>query len=391
MRTISKRIWISTVLLAALAAPLAANQALEPKYEATRELMATVRDAAELVTAEGLDAACARFRVKDSRWYQGDDYVFVLAMDGEALCHPARPSLEGRNLMDLHDPRGRPIAVLMLRELETADVGWVHYLWPRPDERIFEWKTTHVRRALDPGGRELMIASGRYQMEMEPFFVAEQVEDAIELIRARGTGEAFAALRDKASGFLFYNAYVFVLDESGTLLVNNAFPENEGKDMSDLEDRDGKPFVREMRPSRPTCATSRSTASGCSSARGSTSSTSRRCARCRLNPQSSDRIHVGLDQRDRPIDPPQAAFPAEDLEDLEHAEADRLAGDRYPQGVDHLAQLDAALLDIVAQQGLERGGLEGLGRGQPVAEAGQQLGGLGRLAQPLLERLLVVG
>jgi signal transduction histidine kinase len=246
MRTISKRIWISTVLLAALAAPLAANQALEPKYEATRELMATVRDAAELVTAEGLDAACARFRVKDSRWYQGDDYVFVLAMDGEALCHPARPSLEGRNLMDLHDPRGRPIAVLMLRELETADVGWVHYLWPRPDERIFEWKTTHVRRALDPGGRELMIASGRYQMEMEPFFVAEQVEDAIELIRARGTGEAFAALRDKASGFLFYNAYVFVLDESGTLLVNNAFPENEGKDMSDLEDRDGKPFVREM-------------------------------------------------------------------------------------------------------------------------------------------------
>ncbi len=250
MRTISKHTWVSAALLAALAAPLAAGQAPdpapEPRYEATRELTATVRDAAELVAAEGIDAACAQFRVKDSRWYQGDDYVFVLAMDGEALCHPARPSLEGRNLMDLRDPRGRPIVVLMLRELDTSDMGWVHYLWPRPDERIFEWKTTHVRRALDPGGREVMVASGRYQMEMEPFFVAEQVEDAIELIRARGTADAFAALRDKSSGFLFYNAYVFVLDENGTLLVNNAFPENEGKDLSALEDSDGKPFVREM-------------------------------------------------------------------------------------------------------------------------------------------------
>ena len=91
-----------------------------------------------------------------------------------------------------------------------------------------------------------MVASGRYQMKMEPFFVAEQVEDAIELIRERGTAEAFAALRDESSGFLFYNAYVFVLDGNGTLLVNNAFPENEGKDLSDLADTDGKAFVREM-------------------------------------------------------------------------------------------------------------------------------------------------
>ena len=246
MKAISARTWIWSGLLAALAAPLAASEAMAPEYEATRELMTTVREAAALVESEGVDAACARFRERDSRWFQGDDYVFVLSMDAVALCHPARPSLEGRDLMELRDPKGRPIARLMLRELESSDQGWVHYLWPRPDERVFYWKTSYVRRARDPEGRELMVASGRYQMKMERFFVVEQVEDAIQLIRDRGRAEAFAALRDKGSGFLFYNAYVFVLDENGTLLVNNAFPENEGKDLSDLEDHDGKPFVREM-------------------------------------------------------------------------------------------------------------------------------------------------
>jgi signal transduction histidine kinase len=219
---------------------------MEPRYEETGELMAVVRDAADLVAGEGVEVACESFRDKESRWFHEDDYVFVLDMDGVALCHPASPSLEGRNLMELRDPKGRPIATLFLRELESSDQGWVHYLWPRPDERVFYWKTTHVRRATEPSGRQVIVASGRYQMTMEPFFVVEQVEDAVELIREHGAAAAFAALRDEASGFLFYNAYVFVLDENGTLLVNNAFPENEGKDLRDLEDADGKPFVREM-------------------------------------------------------------------------------------------------------------------------------------------------
>ena len=246
MKKVSMRTASWLCVLASLAASLVAGEPVEPKYAETRELMTLVREAADLVESEGVEAACEEFRVAGSRWFQDDSYVFVLSMDAEGLCHPARPSLEGRNLMELRDPKGRPIAGLFLRELESADQGWVHYLWPRPDERVFYWKTSHVRRAKEPGGRELMVASGRYQMQMEPFFVVEQVEDAIQLIRERGTGEAFAALRDESSGFLFYNAYVFVLDENGTLLVNNAFPENEGKDMTDLADADGKRFVREM-------------------------------------------------------------------------------------------------------------------------------------------------
>ncbi len=237
---------ISSGLALLLAPALASAQLIEPRYQQTRELIALVKEAAELIGSEGVETACNQFRVEGSRWYHDDTYVFVLDTEGEAICHPARPSLEGRRLIELRDPKGKTIVANFVRELESADQGWVHYQWPRPDGQVFYWKTSHVRRAKDRHGKALIVGSGRYQMKMEPFFVVEQVDDAIELIRQEGAEKAFETLRDESSGFLFYNAYVFVLNSSGVLLVNNAFPENEGKDVSDLADIDGKAFVREM-------------------------------------------------------------------------------------------------------------------------------------------------
>ena len=233
------------VILVLLAAAAGADT-MAPKYQATIELIGLVEDAVALVETEGVTAACDEFREPGSRWFDDQTYVFVLAMDGRALCHPAQPALEGRDLNEVRDPKGRPILELMLRELETSDEGWVHYQWPRPGERLFRWKTTYVRRAISPEGEPVMVSSGRYQMPMEPFFIVEQVDDAIELIRREGEEAAYARFKDPKSGFLFYSAYVFVLDENGVLLVNNGTPENEDKNLSGLADIDGRLFVQEM-------------------------------------------------------------------------------------------------------------------------------------------------
>jgi signal transduction histidine kinase len=233
---------------AAILAIVAAAGADEmaPRYDETLELIGLVEDASALVSSDGVEKACEQFRESGSRWFQGEAYVFVLSMEGQTICHPARPGLEGQYLNEMRDPKGKPILDLMVRELEESDDGWVHYQWPRPGERIFRWKTTYLQKAVAPDGQEVMVSSGRYQMKMEPFFVVEQVEDAIASIRERGEDEAFSSFRDPASGFLFYSAYVFVLDEEGILLVNNGFPENEGKQLLGLRDIDQRPFVQEM-------------------------------------------------------------------------------------------------------------------------------------------------
>lgn len=243
----SSLVGLGPLALALVATPAAAGvDPLEPRHEETRELMAVVEDAAALVAERGVEAACGEFRRESSRWRQDDHYVFVLTPAGETLCHPVRPNLEGQVLLELRDPKGRPIVAGFLRELEDSEDGWVHYQWPRPGGTVFYWKTTYVRRATDPGGRELIVGSGRYQMPLERFLVVDQVEDAIALIRSEGKERAFATFLDKAGGLLFASAYVFVIDAGGILRVNNAFPENVGRDVRELADIDGKRFVREM-------------------------------------------------------------------------------------------------------------------------------------------------
>lgn len=216
-----------------------------PEFPETRELIALVEAAGEEVARSGVEAACSAFHEEGSSWLAADTYVFVLDFEGKALCHPARPSLEGSSLLELRDPAGTAIVRGFLRELEHDDDGWFHYHWPRPGERTFYWKSTYVRRAKTPEGAEVMVGSGLYQMPMEPFFVVDQVDDAAALIAREGEA-AFEVLRDRTSGFRFLDAYVFVLDWEGNQLVNAGFPELEGTNTIDLEDLDGKNIGRAM-------------------------------------------------------------------------------------------------------------------------------------------------
>jgi signal transduction histidine kinase len=166
-------------------------------------------------------------------------------MDGDMVCNPSSPELEGQNLLDFKDPLGKPIARNILREVQGSSTdGWTHYLWPRPEFMTSFWQTSYFKKVTDPDGKQVVVASGLYEIEMERFFVVEQVDDAVSLILEQGE-DAFDTLRDPASGFIFYDAYVFVMDDTGEMLVNVGFPELEGKSLIDLKDVDGKPFVRE--------------------------------------------------------------------------------------------------------------------------------------------------
>jgi signal transduction histidine kinase len=219
----------------------------EARHEETRLLVDLVLSASELVAEVGAEAACEEFSREGSQWRSGESYVFVIDFEGDALCHPVRPGLEGSSVVELRDPSGRTPVKGFLRELADGSTeGWVHYQWPTPEQPYtFYWKSTYVVRGHDPEGRELIVGSGLYQMEMERFFVTDQVGEAAERIAAEGAA-AFPELRDATGEYRFYDVYLFVLDAEGNLLVNAGFPENEQRNVADLVDVEGRPFVREM-------------------------------------------------------------------------------------------------------------------------------------------------
>ena len=216
------------------------------QYEETRQLMALVKDATELVRTKG-EAAFSEFRVPASRWRQGETYIFVLDPKGNMLVHPD-VAMEGKNELDLMDINGKPIIRGLLGAALTLPgkpEGWYHYEWPAPGGLLPRWKSSYVRLVRAPSGNSYVVGSGMYNDRMEPPFVVDAVNDAVGQIEQKGTA-AFPLLRDPTGPFIAKDGYVFVFDSQGIDLVNPAFPNLEGRNLLDLKDTHGKPLIREM-------------------------------------------------------------------------------------------------------------------------------------------------
>ncbi|HEX8942568.1 MAG TPA: cache domain-containing protein, partial [Gemmatimonadaceae bacterium] len=216
------------------------------EHEETRELVALVDDATELVRAKG-ESAFAEFRIAGSRWRRGETYVFVLDPDGNMLVH-SDSSMEGKNQLELKDVGGKPIIRGLLGAVTTLPgkhEGWYHYQWPVPGGLLPRWKSSYVRLVAAPSGKSYIVGSGMYNDRMERAFVVDAVTNAVGEIEKHGEA-AFPIFRDPTSPFLAKDAYIFVIDMNGVELVNPNFPALEGRYVLDLVDKDGNYKHREM-------------------------------------------------------------------------------------------------------------------------------------------------
>lgn len=220
----------------------------EPVYEHddTRELVRLVDDAADLIRSRG-EASFGELRTPDSRWRRGEMYVFVLDPKGEMLVHPD-PTMEGKNKLDLKDINGKPIIqglIAAATSFPTKAEGWYHYQWPVPGGLLPRWKSSYVRFVQAPSGKSYIVGSGIYNDRMEKAFVVDAVNDAVAQIEKSGKS-AFSRFHDPKGPFLAKDTYIFVYDMKGRNLVLPPFPNLEGRDLLDMKDTDGKPFIRVM-------------------------------------------------------------------------------------------------------------------------------------------------
>ena len=209
------------------------------------ELMIFVRQGATLLEAQG-EKAYPEFRKKGSKWFRDDTYFFVWTMDGTLVFHAADPAIEGRNDSGIKDVLGRPFGKMISEAAGSpSGEGWVHYMYPEPGDIFPTWKSTFVKRVTLSSGKQYILGSGIYNMQMDKAFIEDVVNRAAALVADRGK-EAFGQLRDKTGPFVFLDTYVFVDTTDGTELVNPAQPSLEGKNLIDLRDVKGKAVVREF-------------------------------------------------------------------------------------------------------------------------------------------------
>ena len=216
------------------------------QHETTRELVALVKAAADLLHGKG-EAAFSDLRVAGSRWRREETYIFVLDRQGNMLVHPDS-TMEGKNELGLKDINGKPIIQGLIGAVTTVAgkrEGWYHYQWPVPGGLLPRWKSTYVALVTTPSGTDYVVGSGMYNDRMERAFVVDAVTDAVGCIEKNGKA-AFPLFSDPTGPFIAKDAYVFVFDMNGIELVNPAFPNLEGQNLLDMQDTEGKYVVREM-------------------------------------------------------------------------------------------------------------------------------------------------
>ena len=214
------------------------------KKMTAKQMMKLVREAAVVFERNG-EKAFPDFRKKGSKWFSNDTYFFVWTLDGMRYFHAANPAGEGASMSNIKDVNGRQWGKMFLDVASTSKgEGWVHYMYPEPEGIFPIWKSSFIKRVTFPNGKDYLIGSGVYKMQMNKMFIEDVVDRAAELVAANGK-EAFPILRDKNGPFVFMDTYVFVDDINGVELVNPAQPGLEGKSLIELTDINGKFVARD--------------------------------------------------------------------------------------------------------------------------------------------------
>jgi signal transduction histidine kinase len=217
-------------------------------YKDTKNLVTLVEDAAKLMERDG-DKAFEQFAVQDSRWLNDDYYMFVYALDGICLFHPISPELVGKSMISLQDMHGKPIIreITDIGKKPGADAnGWVFYLWQNQTQITPSWKSAYIRKVVGPDGKTYVVGSGSYNIKVEKPFVEDRVRSAAQLLQSSDRSEAFKQIQDPASQFVFLDSFVFVMNAEGRTLVDPAFPNMAGRDLSDFRDAVGFYAIREV-------------------------------------------------------------------------------------------------------------------------------------------------
>jgi signal transduction histidine kinase len=124
------------------------------------ECVAKTKEAAQLISEKGVDAAITEINNKSGKFVWKDTYVFLMDLQGTMLAHPMSPSLIGKNLLATPDKSGKMLFVEFVDVAKKDGSGWVDYMWPKPGEETPSKKISYIYRV---PGQDYLLGAGIYE------------------------------------------------------------------------------------------------------------------------------------------------------------------------------------------------------------------------------------
>jgi methyl-accepting chemotaxis protein len=161
------------------------------------------------------------------RWEEDmKNYFWIQDTEGIMVHHPMNTKLDGKGLFDFKDPDGKLLFVEMDTIAKRDGAGFVDYKWPKPGAEKPVDKISYIR-LFKPWN--WIIGGGVYLESTEEEFR----KSALKSIGSIRYGE-------KNDG------YFFIYDSRGTCVLMPPKPENQGKNLMDLQDKRGNYIVKEI-------------------------------------------------------------------------------------------------------------------------------------------------
>ncbi len=192
------------------------------QYRDTKDLVKFVYDASLKLKTEGLKSL-DYFRNNRRLFNTPNYYLYIYDMKGINIYHAGMENLEGRNLGDITDKNGKPIAQLILDALKDRNNphAWMHYSWWEPGKFYSVPKSSCHFKVMTPEGLELFVGGGINYPHEEQEFIRIIVDGAAELIREKGL-EALASIADPVSQYNYRDVHVFAFRANGDMLISPA-------------------------------------------------------------------------------------------------------------------------------------------------------------------------
>lgn len=132
--------------------------------EMDKVLIEDVVNRASALVAERGSEAFAQLRDRTGPFVFMDTYVFVDTRDGTELVNGGQSSIEGKNLINERDVKGKLMVRDYIQEVMAKGSAWVEYYWYRPGQNDPARKQTFVRK-VEHNGKVYIVGSGFYPVD----------------------------------------------------------------------------------------------------------------------------------------------------------------------------------------------------------------------------------
>jgi len=127
------------------------------------------------------------------RFNENRGYFFATRLDGVAMLYPDRPKMEGKNIFDMQDAKGRSVIRDMIDLIRAEGKGFYQYTWAKPNRDGKDFPKIAYLIHMEP--LNCFIGTGEY---LDDFVldIQQEVCDRINRIRFEGSGYIFAGQFD---------------------------------------------------------------------------------------------------------------------------------------------------------------------------------------------------